>query len=254
MDSGYLAVRLIENCLLPPGGPIFLALATLLLAPLFRRKLMLTLLTVAILLIYFTALPVTTRYLDSLLATPEPFDNNGQNAEVIVVLGASRYRNAPEYGGDTLFGFALERIRYAAWLHKKIGLPLLTTGGTPTGEAVSEAELMKNSLEKEFSVPVQWVETKSKTTWENALYSAELLKQHNIKTIALVTHTWHMPRAKEAFEKNGLIVIPAATLYYRQNPLTKGLLGWIPNATSQYQNGYLFHEIVGGWWYKFKYH
>ncbi len=254
MDNSYLAVRIIENSLLPPGGPILLALATLLLVIIFRRMMALTFLTIAILLIYFAAIPVTTNWLDSLIAVPKPFDIENQKADVIVVLGASRYRNAPEYGGDTVFGFGLERIRYAAWLQKKTGLPLLTSGGTPTGETISEAELMKEVLEKEFSVPVKWVETKSKTTWENALYSSNLLKQNNIKTVALVTHAWHIPRAKKAFEKNGVVVLPAATRFYSKNPLSKGILGWIPNASAQYQNWYLFHEIVGGWWYQYKYH
>jgi len=253
VENGYLAIRIIENSLLPPGGPILLALFTLLLVIIFRRMIAITFLTVAILLIYFTAIPVTTGWLNGLIDIPEPFDIENQEADAIVVLGASRYRNAPEYGGDTVFGFGLERIRYAAWLQKRTDLPLLTSGGTPTGETVSEAELMEEVLEKEFSVPVKWVETKSKTTWENALYSSNLLKQNNINTIALVTHAWHMSRAKEAFEKNGVTVLPAATRFYSKDPLSKGPLGWIPNASAQYQNWYLFHEIAGRWWYKFKY-
>lgn len=253
MDNGYLAVRIIENSLLPPGGPILLALLALLLVIIFRKTVTFTLLTVSILLIYLAAIPATTTWLDSIIDTPHPFDIEEQKAEAIVVLGASRYRNAPEYGGDTIFGFGLERIRYAAWLQKRTELPLLTTGGTPTGEAISEALLMKKVLTEEFSVPVKWVETKSKTTWENALYSSDILKQNGIKTIALVTHAWHMTRAKEAFEKNGLIVLPAATLFHSKNPLNRGILEWIPNASAQYKNWYLFHEIIGQWWYRYKY-
>ncbi len=253
MDNGYLVVRIIENSLLPPGGPILLALFALLLVIIFRRMLTLSLLTTAILLIYFSAIPVTTGWLDSLIDHPKPFDIENQKAEAIVVLGASRYRGAPEYGGDTIFGFGLERIRYAAWLQKRTGIPLLASGGSPTGETVSEAELMKKMLEEEFSVPVKWVETKSKTTWENALYSSKLLKQESIKTVALVTHAWHMPRAQEAFEKNGLIILPAPTLFHSKNPLNRGILGWVPDAGAQYKNWYLFHEIAGQWWYRYKY-
>jgi uncharacterized SAM-binding protein YcdF (DUF218 family) len=254
MEKGYLAIRIIENLLLPPGGPILLALVALLLVIFSRRMIVLSLLTGALILIYLAAIPATTGWLNSYIDIPEPLSfDSPQQAEAIVVLGASRYRDAPEYGGDTLSSFGLERIRYAARLQRKTGLPILATGGKPTGEIVSEAELMKQVLEKEFSVTVKWIETESSTTWENSLFSSQILQQEGIHKILLVTHAWHMARAKGAFEKNGMIVTPAATRYYRKSPLSRGALGWIPNAAAQYQNWYLFHEIVGGWWYQYKY-
>lgn len=254
MDNGYLVIRIIEKSLLPPGGPIFLALAALLLVIIYRKTITIALLTAALLLIYFSTIPFTTSWLNSLLSIPKPLSLKDQKADAIVVLGAGRYRNATEYGGDTVSSFSLERIRYAALLQRKTNLPLLATGGSPTGEPISEAELMKKTLQQAFSVPVKWIETKSATTWENSLYSSKLLKQNNIKTILLVTHAWHMPRAKKAFEKNGMIVLPAATRFYRESPLKKGGLRWIPNASAQYQNWYIFHEIIGSWWYQYKYY
>jgi uncharacterized SAM-binding protein YcdF (DUF218 family) len=64
----------------------------------------------------------------------------------IVVPGAGTCFNAPEYGGDTVNRFALERLRYAAALHRKSGRPILVSGGRPAGNDVAEAVQMKTRL------------------------------------------------------------------------------------------------------------
>ena len=71
---------------------------------------------------------------------------------------------------------------------------------------------MANVLEREFFVPVQWIESESKDTVENASFSARILKQNDISTIAVITHSGHMSRAKMAFESLGLTVIAAPTV------------------------------------------
>ncbi len=48
-----------------------------------------------------------------------------------MVLGGGRYRDAPEYGNDTVGEYTLVRLRYAAKLHRETGFPLLVTGGRP---------------------------------------------------------------------------------------------------------------------------
>ena len=136
-----------------------------------------------------------------------------KSAHAIVVLGQGRYRSAVEYEGkDTVSVGSLARIRYAAWLHRKTGLPILTTGGKPNGAKISEALLMSEVLQKEFGVPVRWLEEESLNTWENALFSAQILRKERITTIFLVTHGIHMARAVWSFERSGLQVIPAPTL------------------------------------------
>jgi len=55
------------------------------------------------------------------------------------------------------------------------------------------------------------LENDSENTAENAFYSAEILREKNIKTIILVTSAMHMPRSVALFEAQGLNVIPAPT-------------------------------------------
>jgi len=94
---------------------------------------------------------------------------------------------------------------------------LLITGGNISwmgSGSLTPAEEMASILMM-LRVPqdVVWLETKSRNTYENALYSQEILAQKGIKRIILVTSAQHMPRSVGLFEKQGLEVIPAPTDY-----------------------------------------
>ena len=58
-------------------------------------------------------------------------------------------------------------------------------------------------------------ETKSRNTWENALFTRALIKpQTRVETFfLLVTAAWHMPRAMGVFRKLGYRVIAYPTDY-----------------------------------------
>jgi len=53
------------------------------------------------------------------------------------------------------------------------------------------------------------VEAWSQDTHQKATRSAAILKAEGITRIVLVTHAWHMPRAKLVFERAGMTIIPA---------------------------------------------
>jgi uncharacterized SAM-binding protein YcdF (DUF218 family) len=131
-------------------------------------------------------------------------------AQAIVVLGGGLRRNAPEYGGDTPNWLTLERVRYAAKLARETRLPLLVTGGSVYGGR-PEAELMQEVLEREYAIPVRWVEAQSRNTHENAILSAKLLKRDGISRVLVVCHGVDTRRARREFSATGLEAIPAPT-------------------------------------------
>ncbi|MGZ8249253.1 YdcF family protein [Methylomagnum sp.] len=185
-----------------------------------------------------------------LLATLEiPYaPMSGQEAEAIVILGGGLYPESVEYGGGaTLNSRTLERVRYGAWLHRKIGKPILVTGGAPEGDE-PEGRLMRAALESEFGVPVTWMEDRSGNTRENARFSAELLNAAGVRRIYLVSHVWHLPRAIREFERAGLVVVPAGTGYQPEGG--SRLFDFIPNARALASSYYAFHEWIGLIWYK----
>lgn len=166
-------------------------------------------------------------------------------ADVIVVLGAGRERGDPAWAGaDQPSLVALERMRYAAQLAKASGLPLLTSGGLHYGTPPSEAQLMADRLQADFGVAVRWKEEASRTTWENAEFSARLLQSQGVRRVVLVTQAWHMQRARWSFERAGLEVVPAPVGFLGRDH-ARPFAGLLPESRALWQNGQLLNEAVG---------
>jgi uncharacterized SAM-binding protein YcdF (DUF218 family) len=202
----------------------------------------------AFILLYTLSMPFVA---DHLLWWLEPAPRDpvtDKSGEAIVVLGGGTYFSAPEYGADTVKAQVLARLRYAAHLQRTLGKPVLASGGAPEGNPVPEAQLMRQVLQHDFRVPEVWVEERSRNTFENALRSGEMLKPAGIDRIYLVTHAWHLRRARIAFEHAGFKVIPAPTGFATRYKLT--VLDFLPDARALRDSGLFFHEVVGiGWYY-----
>lgn len=234
--------------LLPPGLLILLIAGGLAL----RRKRPCTarlLLAGGLAGLYACSMPLTSGFLLRSWETP-PAQIAAHAAQAIVVLGGGRYRQAPEYGSDTVSAATLVRLRYAARLQRSSGHPVLVSGGRPDGGATDEAHTMKQVLEQEFAVPVRWMEGGSGNTLQNARFSYRMLRSEGIRTIILVTHAWHMPRARLAFEQSGFRVIPAPTAHTTRTPLT--ILDFLPDARALRTSSLFCHEIIGMFWYRLR--
>lgn len=167
--------------------------------------------------------------------------------QAIVVLGAELRLTQPSAGdeaeGADIGPLSLERVRAAAALHRRTGLPLLVSGGIVGNEPVAVGATMARSLTEDFNTPPRWVETRSRDTWENARFSAEMLGAAGIRRVYLVTHAWHMPRALLAFQRAGLAAVPAPVRVDSWPPLS--WREFMPSATAWQVSYYGFHEWVG---------
>lgn len=170
----------------------------------------------------------------------------------IVVLGGGREAEAPEYGADTVSVSTLQRLRYAARLHRATGWPVLVAGGTVFGAARPEAELMREALVQDFGVTPRWVESRSRTTYENAVYARAILEAERIATVYLVTHAWHMPRARWSFEAAGVRAIPAPTGFHRPEPDLPAILAWLPSGDGLRLSSRAWGERLGLAWYRWR--
>lgn len=169
-------------------------------------------------------------------------------AQAIVVLGADLEISAPEYGGSTLGAMSLERARYGAWLQRRTGLPLLTSGGSLHGGTAPVAELMRDLITNELGAEVRWVEPASGTTWENAEFSARILGAEKVQRVLLVTHAWHLRRARACFAEMGIEVVAAPTR--PAVPRSERLGDFLPSARGLRESGFAIHEWVGLGWYR----
>lgn len=253
-----LITHVIRVFLLPPG--LFLSL--LLLGAIIKLRFYRTgqsVIYTAIGLLLLMSLPIVSNPLLHLyedIPAVNPTNLLHTQAKAIVILGGGRYADAPEYqGADTVSGASLERIRYGAWLQRKTKLPILVSGGVVFGgkKRPAEAKLMQQTLQKEFLAFVPWAETRSRNTYENAIYSHKLLAKEGINDIILVTHALHMPRALEAFKHAGFIVTPAP-LGFDTGAGTPTLLSLLPTIYSLRNMHNLMDEVLGRIWYHLRYY
>ena len=70
-------------------------------------------------------------------------------------------------------------------------MPILINSGAPdatSSNELTEAEFTQKILKIEFLVQARWVEMQSRTTEENAAFSAKMLKKEGITYIYLSIH------------------------------------------------------------------
>ncbi len=165
----------------------------------------------------------------------------------IVVLGGEVIRAHQERLGIRPGLLTLDRLRTAAALQRRTGLPILVTGGTTQPGTPPVALVMAESLAEDFRTPPRWIEPKSLNTWQNAHLSAKILQAEGIDSVYLVTHAWHMRRGLQSFQGTGITVTAAPTSL--DDPLGPDWSDFIPRA-GIWQTGYFaMHEWIGYAWY-----
>lgn len=241
---GFTLGNVLAAFLLPPG--VFVALLAVLAWRCPRCRMGLSAILAAL---YLLSTPFAGGRLLASLQVAAPLDlQHPPAADAIVVLGAGRRLDAPEYGGDTVNNLTLERLRYAARLEVATHLPILVTGGVPGGGQEPEGRLMAQVLTREYHVPVRWQEDRALTTWDNARNSAPILHAAGVRRIFLVTHAWHMRRALPLFEQAGFVVIPAGTGFARTD--FDSVMDALPSARGLRDSYFGLHEWLGILWYK----
>lgn len=158
----------------------------------------------------------------------------------ILVLGAET-RTGPD--GADVGPLTLERLRRAADLQRETGLPLLVTAGVTAPGAPPLAELMRQTLEQSFRVPVRWVEPAAHNTAENAARSAAILAPEGIASVLLVTHAWHMRRALAEVDRTSLIAWPAAV--HAERIPDGRLADWMPRPDHLAMSWFALREWTG---------
>lgn len=244
--------RILETLIMPPlGFLVLLALGAVLLA--LRRRGGWTLFGAGWLGLYLISTPAISAVLAGWLETTPavtPAQVRASGAGAIVVISAATYYRAPEYGASTSGRYELERVRYAAYLNRKTGLPIAVIGADPYGEGEDSSVWIRTILEQEFGVPVRWATAGSLNTREDARRARNLLRSDLVDHVVLVTHAGHMPRAAWSFEQEGFQVLPAPTGFFTHGWARAGFVTFLPSAAALRQNQLYLHELLGAVWYR----
>ncbi|MEM8593828.1 MAG: YdcF family protein [Pseudomonadota bacterium] len=171
-------------------------------------------------------------------------------AQAIVVLSGGVQGHVAEYQSYMPNASSIVRALYAAQLHRQTGLPVLVTGGGRRDGGPTGGELIRDFMQNELKVPVQWVESNSQTTLENARYTHELLSQEGVVRIVLVTEGYHMTRSFDVFTRYGFEVTPAPTWQSVPRYSFSSWDQWIPTASDLSRSMTGLHEFVGMLWYR----
>ncbi|QIM65591.1 YdcF family protein [Frederiksenia canicola] len=239
--------KIITAVILPPFNVLILWLLSLLFAKLKWKTLSLFTSLLGIGILYMFSIPYTSQKLHDSLVTEDNLTlEDYRSAQAIVLLGGGLRDNKELYAKLATNQIAFERVRYAAYLQKETGLPLLITGSSPNG--TSEAAVMGRELEIFFNVPTQWLEQQARTTRENAVFSKEILAKEGIKKIVLVTNQWHMMRAKLLFEREGFEVLPASVgAGITPANYVLNVMYFIPQSGALHSNMHALKEWLGYW-------
>ena len=141
----------------------------------------------------------------------------------------------------------LDRMRAGAVLARRTGLPILVTGYSLEEGAAPIAVQMAHSLREDFGTSARWVEPAASDTWENAQFSAKLLRADGITSVYVVTDAWHMKRSLMAFARTGIAATPAPTRFDRLPVLE--MSEFVPHIWPLQASYYAMHEWIGCLYY-----
>ena len=232
--------------LAPPVLFITLSLVGAIAALLWRRF-GITVVLVSTLCLYVAATPAFSSYLAYQLETQIPSDIDFTDAEAIVVLGAD-VRRGDGRNSDRIGPASLERLVLAVDAYRRLHLPIAVSGGRVADWHVAVGQLMKSGLEEYFGIPVTWSEEESRTTYENALYTARLLRREQINTVVVIAQAEDLPRAVWCFKRVGLRAIPwpAPRRVFKPDSVED----FLPDSKAFQQSFHALHEMIGSLYYR----
>ena len=193
-------------------------------------------------------MPMSAYYLVSYLesAYPPPAISAVPHAQAIVVLGGNLSPAQAGFPYENLYSSA-DRMWHAARLYKagKAPIILLSGGADLTVVNESEAKAMARFItDLGVTESALLLEERSRTTSENAAFSAAILKTHQIDHILLVTSATHVLRATRLFRAQGLEVEPIAIDHEATSP-PHGALAYLPDAGALASSASAFKELAG---------
>jgi uncharacterized SAM-binding protein YcdF (DUF218 family) len=248
--------KILAQLAYPLGFSLCLTLLALLLIGLRRRRWSATLLALSLLWLGLWSLPVVSDALRCSLEGqyPQQAVADLPTADAVVVLGGGITPTPPDWPYPDL-GRGADRIWHAARIYRAGKAPqvIISGGHLPwLGERTSEAVAMRQFL-SDLGVPADAVliEDQSRSTYENALQTAQLLKQHLIQQVLLVTSALHMPRALATFRAAGIDALPVPA-DFEVMPEPPHLLRWLPDAEALFNSTQALKEYLGLWVYRWR--
>ncbi len=225
--------RILASFLLPPGVFVTLFAAAGLWHLRKGRRLAATVHFVLGALLWLLSVPPGADFLIRGLESPYEAIREPRG-DLIVLLGGGVHGGAPDLSGTGApTGEMLGRIVTAARLQKRLGVPVIVSGGKVFPGKAAEAPIAKRIL-VDLGVPAERVitEERSRDTRENASYAAEIAKRAGSGNPVLVTSAYHMRRAVMNFRRSGLVATPCPAGFLTWTGKEYGPEDFLPDSDS----------------------
>jgi uncharacterized SAM-binding protein YcdF (DUF218 family) len=212
--------------------------------------------TVVVGFLVIVSLPLTGYLaLSSLEAAYPPTIDVPESGATLVVLSAGLVLDDAAGQQVRLDHESTARCLHAVRLYKRAGRCRVVLSGGKLDLAGPEpaiAEAMRDFVVELGVRPEDTLlEDKSRTTYENALYSKALLQDEADRRIWLVTSASHMNRAERCFRKQGFVVTPAPCAH-QVAVWEFDLTDLIPSLGGLAQFTCAAHEWQGRIWYRLR--
>ncbi len=203
-----------------------------------------------ILLVFGTPI-VATRLMGLIEEQAPPFDlATTKSFDAIVVLGGGAAGKGSLRPANELSPSSTQRTICGVDLYTKGFAPrIIFAGGDASifGEAPQEGvEMQRLALQLGVPEEATIVEGRSRTTYENAVETKQIVGNGSI---LIVTSAYHIPRALSLFRKQGLDVTPYPCHYLTQDRIEDGWDGdpfdLIPDIESLRKSTMAVNELVG---------
>jgi uncharacterized SAM-binding protein YcdF (DUF218 family) len=130
---------------------------------------------------------------------------------------------------------------------------IFTRGKMPWSSLPAEGELLKaKAVELGINESQILLSNTVANTAEEAEAVAQLISANGLRRIVLVTSSFHMPRAKLLFDKQGIDSLPFAT-DFKATGQTRSWLSFLPSASGFSRTSAGIREYIGRFYYKLKF-
>jgi uncharacterized SAM-binding protein YcdF (DUF218 family) len=241
--------KLVIAAISPLGTALLAGCIAILLALLHRKRLALCSAVFAVSWLWLWSMPLVS---DAAIAhiekryQPIPLQDVPEASAIVILGGGVGGTRWPlEIGQPADLGKSADRVWHGARLYHAGKAPMVILAGAQYfGDGMTEAEAMELFL-LDLGVPPAAIvlEQRSRTTQENARYTAQLLDNIGKNDILLVTSATHMARAVSHFEALGLAVVPTATDY--KSAGLKSRYCCLPDADALNDSRTVFKELLG---------
>ena len=175
------------------------------------------------------------------------------SGDVIILLGGGMVEGVPDLTGtSTPSPSTMGRIVTAVRLYRRLGLPIIVTGGRVYDDADSAVATIAKRFLMDLGVPERLitVEDRARDTAQNARLTSAICRQEGFSKPILLTAAYHLTRARMAFDAAGMQVTPIPAYFLGSRNIPNTWRHLLPRAATLHTSANALHEYIGILYYR----